>query len=172
MKIILSILAVTISILPVFCQQKFSVGVDAFSIYSQTKNINKQNLFKKDLGIQVGFRKNINNDNFLTLSIGATKSNESIYSMQRVKFGYEVGNLFNIKSWFIITELSLNNFRHTNTRVNKFTIAPSLGMGFNIKVIDNLLLRVCNNVEYQLPNSIGSFFNNTNVGFHYTFTKK
>lgn len=153
-----------------FCQKNYSLGIDGMLYNSITKNQNKQALFHKDFGLQIGFRKNINNYNFLCISVGGTNSDKNKFNLQLLRFGYEAGNLFNIKSWFVITEVALKNFRNINTNRNNLTIAPSIGIGYNLRICKHILFRTCNNFEYQVPNNIGRAFNNVSVGLVYSFT--
>lgn len=56
-----------------YFQKMYSFGVDALAINSLTKNIFKQALFNNDFGLQLGFRKNIDNYNYLNIHAGGTK---------------------------------------------------------------------------------------------------
>ena len=56
-----------------YSQKKYIIGVDALTINSLTKNISKQALFNNDLGLQLGFRINIDNFNYLNIHAGGTK---------------------------------------------------------------------------------------------------
>lgn len=170
-KLIFLILLVNLH-LDLFSQKNYSIGIDGILFNSITRNTDKLSLFRKDWGLQVGFRKNIDNDNYLSINIGASNSTRNKYNIEQLRFGYETGNLFSIKSWFIITEFAIKNFRNTNSKSYNITIAPSLGIGYNFKISKNILLRTCNNFEYQIPNKIGGAFNNLSIGVLYSFSSQ
>jgi hypothetical protein len=85
-------------------QNKYSLGLNAALYTSNSKKQAKKDLFLYNVaGTRIDFRKNTIGVNYLTISAESVINNKNIYSYQNLKFGYEVGNIFNIKNLFLTT---------------------------------------------------------------------
>ncbi len=152
-----------------YSQKKYSIGIDGVIYTSLTKSQVKQDLFSREFGFQIAFRKHTTDYNYFSLIAGGIGLNRNTYSSQFIRAGYELGNVFGIKNCFVMPEVALKRYNSNHLSTNSFAIAPSIGIGYNLKLNKNLLLRSYNNFEYNIPNNIGTFFNNLCFGVHYLF---
>jgi len=145
------------------------LGVDAVLFRSLTNKQVKKDLFSEDFGLQIGFRKKIIDYNFLSIIMGGTNSNRNLYNFQFIRTGYESGNVFGVKNLFVIPEIVVKRYSSKDISKDLFAVAPSIGVGYNLKINKNLLIRSYHNFEYNIPNEIGTVFSNLTFGVHYLF---
>ncbi len=169
MKKLLFIFLLQIISSTVYSQKNYTIGVDWIHYSSETSNAMKLDNFNKGSGLQLTYRKNIDHNNFLTLKLMSVESSKIFNNQQSLRVGYEVGNLHKIKNLFLITELGINRFNSNNLSKSSYTIAPSLGLAYNLNLNKYFILRASNVIEFNLPTNIGSFFNNSSLGLHYKF---
>ncbi len=172
MKNLLFIFLIQIICSSIYAQKHFTLGIDWVFYSSETSNAIKLDNFNKGSGLQLTYRKNIYNNNFLTLKLTGVESSKNLYNLQSLRVGYEVGNIHKIKNLFLITELGINRFNSIKLSKSSYTIAPSLGIAYNLNLNKYFILRASNVIEFNLPTNIGSFFSNSSFGLHYKFNKE
>ncbi len=173
MKKILILLILTNIFTSTFCQKKYSLGIDAVLYTTNTKNKEKRELFSNNVGgLQLTYRKNTIGYNFITISMGGTVSDKNLYNYQNASLGYEIGNVFNAKNLFLLTEIGIGRFTSKKLNTSTITFAPSIGTGYNIHLSKSFLLRPYNNLVINLPNKIVTVLSNWGIGLHFCFDKK
>lgn len=172
MKKLLFIFLLQIIYSSIYAQKHFTLGLDWVLYSSETSNAIKLDNFNKGSGLQLTYRKNIDHNNFLTLKLMSIESSKNFNNLQSLRVGYEVGNLHKIKNLFLISELGINRFNSNNLSKSSYTIAPALGLAYNLNLNKYFMLRASNVIEFNLPTNIGSFFNHLSLGLHYKYNKE
>lgn len=158
--------------LTVYSQKNYTIGVDWVSYSSHTKNEKKLENFNSAKGLQLTYRKNIDHNNFLTLKLSGVESSKNLFNLKNLRIGYEVENRDFIKNLFVTTEIVFNRLSSNSLSQSSYSIAPSLGIAYNINLNKYFQLRLSEAIEFHLPTNIGTLFSNLNFGLHYKCNKE